>query len=100
MEDSEEDRRAGFVDSLLKADQSSSTASDDVVDCSLPENFQKLHVEDYKNSTVAASDSLIDSMFFLLCLFALSLTFLLVEVLYFDTGLTFFTSSSFCSNVL
>ncbi|XP_041014528.1 DExH-box ATP-dependent RNA helicase DExH7, chloroplastic isoform X1 [Juglans microcarpa x Juglans regia] len=60
MEDSEEDRRAGFVNSLLKADQSSSTASDDVVDCSLPENLQKLHIEDYKNSTVAASDSLID----------------------------------------
>lgn len=63
MEDIEEDRRASFVDSLLNADHSSSTASDDVTACSPTEKFQKLHVEENKNSTLAGFDSLVDSMF-------------------------------------
>jgi hypothetical protein len=64
MEDNEDDRRAGFVDSLLSADHSILVASDDVMDCSLPEQFQKLHVQGNKNSTLAGFDSLVDSMFF------------------------------------
>lgn len=71
MEDNEDDRRAGFVDSLLSADHSILVASDDVVDCSLSEQFQKLHVQGNENSTLVGFDTLFDSMFFHLSLFAL-----------------------------
>ena len=63
VEDTVEDRRANFVDSLLTADHSSSAASDDVTACSPPEKFQKPRVEENENSTLAGSDSLVDSMF-------------------------------------
>ncbi|KAL4654864.1 hypothetical protein ACB092_01G411400 [Castanea dentata] len=60
VEDTVEDRRANFVDSLLNADHSSSAASDDVTACLPPEKFQKLRVEENENSTLAGSDSLVD----------------------------------------
>ncbi|KAB1225897.1 ATP-dependent RNA helicase DHX36 [Morella rubra] len=58
MKDSEEDRRAGFVESLLNAHHSGSSTSGDVVDCSLPEKFRKLQVEGNKNSSLAGFDPL------------------------------------------
>jgi len=78
MEENEDDRRAGFVDSLLSADHSSLAASDDIMNCSLPEKFKKLNVQGNKNSTHAGFDSLVDSMFFHLSLFALCQTLLIV----------------------
>ena len=64
------------MDSLLNADHSSSAASDDVTVSSPPEEFQKLRVEENENSTLAGSDSLVDSMFIHL---SLSYLFLLCQ---------------------
>ncbi|KAJ7968010.1 ATP-dependent RNA helicase [Quillaja saponaria] len=53
LEDSEEDRRAGFVESLLNGGDSSSNASANVTDCTLPEKSSALVDKANKNSTFA-----------------------------------------------
>lgn len=78
MKDSEEDRRAGFVESLLNAHHSGSSTSGDVVDYSLPEKFQKLQVEGNKNSSLAGFDPLDESMLFHLPFFVFYLISCLV----------------------
>ncbi|KAK9286820.1 hypothetical protein L1049_015225 [Liquidambar formosana] len=56
IEDSEEDRRAGFVDSLLNADGYGSTTIVDDMNSSLAEKFQKPHVEEDENLTASLAD--------------------------------------------
>ena len=43
LEDSEEDHRSSFVDSLLNGDGSGATASVDVTDYKFPQNFGRLN---------------------------------------------------------
>ncbi|XP_057466071.1 DExH-box ATP-dependent RNA helicase DExH7, chloroplastic-like isoform X1 [Actinidia eriantha] len=54
--DSEEDRRSGFVDSLLKADGSESVASVDVLNGSIQEKFQEPLVQENVDSTSVVAD--------------------------------------------
>ncbi|GFY88556.1 RNA helicase family protein [Actinidia rufa] len=54
--DSEEDRRSGFVDSLLKADGSESVASVDVLSGSIQEKFQEPLVQENVDSTSVVAD--------------------------------------------
>ncbi|XVE94165.1 hypothetical protein REPUB_Repub01dG0258300 [Reevesia pubescens] len=56
IEDSEEDRRAGFVDWLLNADDSRSKAPNDDTNESALDEFQKPYVEDNKTSSSAMAD--------------------------------------------
>lgn len=63
VEDSVEDRRAGFVEQLLKADGSSSSA---VVDAthSRQETIEKSDVKDTNSSKDSDADIIAESMFF------------------------------------
>ncbi|XP_044488967.1 DExH-box ATP-dependent RNA helicase DExH7, chloroplastic isoform X2 [Mangifera indica] len=56
IEDSEEDRRAGFVDKLLSEDGSSSNAVLDVPDSLVSDTFQRSNVQENKYLTVAEAD--------------------------------------------
>ncbi|XP_034701213.1 DExH-box ATP-dependent RNA helicase DExH7, chloroplastic isoform X2 [Vitis riparia] len=56
IEDSEEDRRAGFVNSILDAGDSGSTAFVDVTDNSLPKKFQMPQIEENRNLNAAGPD--------------------------------------------
>ncbi|KAL6297594.1 hypothetical protein ACE6H2_005736 [Prunus campanulata] len=56
VEDSQEDRRATFVDSLLSADGSASTSAANVMYDIPPEEVQELHVEEPISSGVARTD--------------------------------------------
>ncbi|XP_015875842.3 DExH-box ATP-dependent RNA helicase DExH7, chloroplastic isoform X1 [Ziziphus jujuba] len=56
IEESEEDRRASFVDSLLGADGSNATSSADVMNNIISEEFQQIHYEENENSAVAGVD--------------------------------------------
>ena len=68
VEDSEEDRRTSFVDSLLKVDDSRSTVPTDVTDGIAQENIPHPPVKENENSAVSGVDSVPESMFFH-CLF-------------------------------
>ena len=61
MEETEEDRRASFVDSLLNADGSSSTVPTYVTDNTPREKFQQSHIEENENSAVAVVNPVIES---------------------------------------
>lgn len=63
IEDSEEDRRAGFVNSILDAGDSGSTAFVDVTDNSLPKKFQMPQIEENRNLNAAGPDLKPGSMF-------------------------------------
>ncbi|XP_022748669.1 DExH-box ATP-dependent RNA helicase DExH7, chloroplastic isoform X3 [Durio zibethinus] len=56
IEDSEEDRRAGFVDRLLNADDSRSKASSDDMNESAVDKFQKPFIEGNKTSSSVVAD--------------------------------------------
>ncbi|XWS55304.1 hypothetical protein CRYUN_Cryun10bG0163800 [Craigia yunnanensis] len=56
IEDSEEDRRAGFVDWLLNADDSRSKAPSDDTNESALDEFQKPYIEENKTSSSAVAD--------------------------------------------
>ncbi|KAM1735057.1 hypothetical protein ACFX11_020446 [Malus domestica] len=56
VEDSEEDRRATFVDSLLRVDGSASTSAANVTNDVVPEKAQELHVEQPISAGVAHVD--------------------------------------------
>lgn len=56
MEDSEEDRRATFVDSLLRVDGSASTSAANVTNDIAPEKAQEHHVEQPISAGVAHVD--------------------------------------------
>lgn len=64
IEDSEEDRRAGFVDKLLSEDGSSSNAVLDVPDSLVSDTFQRSNVQENKYLTVAEADPIGGSMSF------------------------------------
>lgn len=63
IEESEEDRRASFVDSLLGADGSNATSSADVMNNIISEEFQQIHYEENENSAVAGVDPEVGSTF-------------------------------------
>ncbi|KAJ9687568.1 hypothetical protein PVL29_016165 [Vitis rotundifolia] len=54
--ESEEDRRAGFVNSILDAGDSGSTAFVDATDNSLPKKFQMPQIEENRNLNAAGPD--------------------------------------------
>ncbi|CAK9165421.1 unnamed protein product [Ilex paraguariensis] len=56
IEDNEEDRRAGFVDSLLNGDRSESITSVNVMNRPLQEKFQKLHIREDTNFAAVGAD--------------------------------------------
>jgi ATP-dependent RNA helicase DHX29 len=60
VEDSVEDRRAGFVDLLLKADGSSSSAVD-----ATTSSQETLKITDVKETKDSGADAKVESMFFL-----------------------------------
>lgn len=61
IEDSEEDRRAGFVDWLLNADDSRLKAPSD--NKSALDEFQKPYIEENKTLSSAVADPIAESMF-------------------------------------
>lgn len=64
IEESEEDRRASFVDSLLNADGSASTVPTDVTDTISHENQESV-IEDNNNSAISGVNRVVESMFLL-----------------------------------
>lgn len=64
LEDSVEDRRASFVDSLLNADGSNATSSAEVRNNIISEEFQQIDFEENENSAFAVVDPEVRSMFF------------------------------------
>lgn len=61
LEDSQEDRRAGFVDRLLNAESSSSTRNVDVPS-GVSDSSQKPNVQENKDLKAVASDASTGSM--------------------------------------
>ncbi|KAF3452627.1 hypothetical protein FNV43_RR03060 [Rhamnella rubrinervis] len=62
VEDSEEGRRASFVDSLLKADGSHATPSADVTDNNISEKCQQLYFEENETPAVAGVDPIVEGV--------------------------------------
>ncbi|XP_062083856.1 DExH-box ATP-dependent RNA helicase DExH7, chloroplastic isoform X2 [Humulus lupulus] len=62
VEDTEEDRRASFVDSLLNADGSRSIVPTDSTDDFPPEKFHQSRIEENENSAVSVVDPVVERM--------------------------------------
>lgn len=64
IEDIEEDRRAGFVERLLNADDSRSKAPSDHTNGSALDEFHKPNIEENKTLSYAVADPIAESKFF------------------------------------
>lgn len=63
MKNTEVDRRAGFVDSLLNADESAAFISEDLSDTSGQNDSQMSHAQEDKSLRDAGIDKIAESMF-------------------------------------